>query len=175
MVPVGLVLQNLCVHELFEDGHEAPPVPVVGDPAAVVDLSGHEEQRVPGNGLLLVQQHSEDRFRGFQVAVVELVPDVPAQGPEFLPLQDDRVEEAQAPHQLVDRHLLVAALQVRFGDVLEGPLQVHLQAPRRLRGQLDAVLQDAHREVRGGHRGQEQPEVWMDRVFVLGYFLDDHL
>eukprot|EP00962_Isochrysis_galbana_P006126 scaffold1658_cov115-Isochrysis_galbana.AAC.11 len=158
------VNQHLGAIEAPEGHHQVAPVPVVGHPAAIVDLARHVEQRVPRDLLLLVQEHAERLHRHLQVGPVEFVPDVPAERPKLAPLLHHRVEEGHAEEQLVPLVRLGAVGPLLFGHGGPRAFQIGPQPLGRLEGHLDRRLQNRHREVLCRHRRQPQPEVAVDRV-----------
>eukprot|EP00906_Rhabdomonas_costata_P019024 RCo027690 len=93
-------IQHLWAEEALEDAQQGAAVPAVGDPPSVVNLANHIVQGVPRHGGVLLQEKPQPNRRDLEVCVVELVLDVPAQGPELLAFLDHAVEEAQGVQQL---------------------------------------------------------------------------
>ena len=87
------------------------------------------------------------------------VPDVPADRAELASLENQRVEERDRVQQLLERLGLIRAAVVLLRDVEECAREVRLHALRRLVRDLDAVLQDRHRELVARHGGEPQPEL----------------
>lgn len=77
-------------------------VKVIGHPTAVLDLTNHVDQGLPGDALLgihLVQMVLDELNAGREVSLVKLVGYVPAQWTELAPLLDDGVEEGHRIEQ----------------------------------------------------------------------------
>mmetsp|Transcript_9632 Transcript_9632/g.23342 ORF Transcript_9632/g.23342 Transcript_9632/m.23342 type:complete len:350 (+) Transcript_9632:923-1972(+) len=157
------------VHQLLlEEGREVrvaqPAVPRVGDVAAVHDLAKDVAQVVPRHLGRVVQKVGRDDDAHLQVALVERVAAVPADGPKLAPFAHDRVEEAEREDDRLELGRLGRVLPDGIGEVEVRALQVGLEAARRLVGELDRFLQDGHRHDRLRHRGEEAAE---ERVRAL--------
>eukprot|EP00760_Papus_ankaliazontas_P020640 PhM_4_TR18477/c0_g1_i1/m.21224 len=157
------VVEDVRREELIEHCHETAPVPIVGDPSAVVAVSGEVREGLVRDLLLLVEEHLKLLYADAHVRVVELIRTVPAQGAEAAALLHERVEEAQSEEQLAELLRLVVAaveeLEVRDGLGEVRAEQVAAQTLRGLLHELDAVLQDRYREPVTGHRRQPQTVV----------------
>eukprot|EP00964_Phaeocystis_antarctica_P055484 scaffold32640_cov63-Phaeocystis_antarctica.AAC.2 len=156
---------------LLEQRRHAAAVLVVGDAAAVVALARAVAQRGERHIGVGLEEELRLAHADAQVGRVELVLDVPTNGPVLAPLLDDGVEEAQPVDELLEGPRVLAAAVVEKVHVVdrvgeEGAEQVGAQPLGRLVGHLDAVLQDGHGELVRGPRGEPQPELGRGRVGV---------
>eukprot|EP00968_Pinguiococcus_pyrenoidosus_P011500 scaffold926_cov248-Pinguiococcus_pyrenoidosus.AAC.13 len=149
-----------------ENAGDGALVHLVGHPATVHHLGNDHVQGVPWQDLVLLRVHADHRHPGLEVAIHPAVRDVPSHGAELLALQDERVEEGQGEHQLLVRagSRATAALVVGFFEVQEGALEVRPQTLGRLIGDLDARLQNRHRELEARNGRQPQAVVVIDGV-----------
>mmetsp|Transcript_60189 Transcript_60189/g.148006 ORF Transcript_60189/g.148006 Transcript_60189/m.148006 type:complete len:435 (-) Transcript_60189:5812-7116(-) len=140
-------LEDRLAEELFREGVHLPPVPVVGDAAAVLDLRDHVAHRRPRDVLGLLGVHVEDvvleeERAGVEVRLVELVGHGPPDGSELAALLGDAVQVAQHPQERapldaghsvehVLRHPRVGALHAgaHAHGGLVGDLDSHLEQP----------------------------------------------
>ena len=156
---------------LLEQRLHAAAVLVVGDAAAVVALARAVAQRRERHVGVGLQEEFRLTHADAQVGRVELVLDVPTNGPVLAPLLDDGVEEAQPVDELLEGPRVLAAAVVEKLHVVdrvgqERAEQVGAQPLRGLVGHLDAVLQDGHGELVRGPRGEPQPKLGRGRVGV---------
>ena len=105
--------------------------------------------------------------RTLHVGLGELIPDVEAERAELAPVLEQRVEEARAVQQLLERLGLGLLLEVRVRVAQVHLVQVGLDAARRLDGHFDRVLQDGDGELVRGHRGEPEPVVAVHLVGVV--------
>mmetsp|Transcript_14309 Transcript_14309/g.34769 ORF Transcript_14309/g.34769 Transcript_14309/m.34769 type:complete len:690 (-) Transcript_14309:4721-6790(-) len=157
------VLGGVRVHEQLVEG--------VGDAPAVLNGGDHVRHRSPRRGgeLLGVHLHEvvlQKLHACTEVRLVELVADVPAQGPELAALLDDGVhvthhKEHLAP--LVARHRIQHVLAHPGVRVAQACAHPH----GGLVGELDGHLKQADGEQRVRLCGDPQPEVLV-QLFGLG-------
>ena len=142
-----------------------PPVLVVRDPSSVVDLSAQDADHLVGDLLVVVNHHLDLALAHVEVAVGEVVPDVPTQRAKLAPVLDHGVEEADGEQQPLVARRVLALVHVLIRDSGVRSDQVGFQTLRGLERHLDAVLQDRDRERGRRHGGEPEPEV---RVHGLG-------
>jgi hypothetical protein len=94
-VEILVILDDIIVQVFLEYTDQADPVPIISDPASKVDIASHVDQCVPRDILALGQEHLQGLDADVQIAIVELVADVEAEGTELAAFLDDRVEEGQ--------------------------------------------------------------------------------
>mmetsp|Transcript_175347 Transcript_175347/g.562466 ORF Transcript_175347/g.562466 Transcript_175347/m.562466 type:complete len:460 (+) Transcript_175347:949-2328(+) len=152
----------------LEDRGDESHILVVCDAASIVDLGDDVSQRGPRDLRLSHEVHPDLLTGHLEVGVHPLVGDVPPDGAELPPLEDDGVEEGQAEEQvLVLEGLRGAGLEDVLADVLERSAQVRSETLGRLVGDLDAVLQDGHREEGRRHTREPQPVLFADLFRIL--------
>mmetsp|Transcript_48475 Transcript_48475/g.115315 ORF Transcript_48475/g.115315 Transcript_48475/m.115315 type:complete len:364 (+) Transcript_48475:1022-2113(+) len=148
----------------LEVGVDQPPVPRVCHPPAVVRLADQVPDRLPRRVLVVVDVQHQHVLADVEVRVVEIVGDVPPEVLELPPLEQRRVEEAQLKHHLLILVRLRAPLELRFRELVVQAREVRLEPARRLRRHLQPALQDRHRELGGGRRGEPQAEGLVGRA-----------
>ena len=149
-------------HVLVHVGVEHAPVEVVDGAAAVHDLADEVAQARPRYLVVavldrLAQIGVEYLHADAEVGLVEVVGDIPADLVVLAALLHHGVEEGE--HEDERRKGLVRArLLAERGraDLVEGVLQVELEAIGRLGDDLERTLQDA--DGKGGRRLRGQPE-----------------
>ena len=99
-----------------------------------------------------------------KIGIVEAVVDVPAEVEELLPLEQNRVKEAQTEEELLVLVGLLAYVELGVGHLGVEALGVGLDALGRLGGDLDARLEDGDGKVGMGARAQPQAKVLVHRV-----------
>ena len=120
------------------EGVQQPLVKVVCDPAAVLDLAQHELHGGPGDSpprVQVVKVVDDELGARLEVRAVELVGDVPAEGPELPPLLHDGVEESHGVEE-GGPGLVAGVVQVVLGDVRVKSLQTRPDPLGRLVGVL---------------------------------------
>mmetsp|Transcript_8761 Transcript_8761/g.28873 ORF Transcript_8761/g.28873 Transcript_8761/m.28873 type:complete len:812 (+) Transcript_8761:355-2790(+) len=151
-------VKRLVTEELVHVHVHQPPVAVVGHPAAIVDLGDEVLERLPRRLLVLVEVEAQAQLRHLKVRVVKVVRDVPTEVAKLAPVDEERVEPAHREEQLLVLVRLCALREARLGKVLDEPRHIGLEPLGRLRGHLDAALEDADREGRVRRRGEPQAE-----------------
>lgn len=145
------VVEIVYAEVLFEGGKQAAPILVVSDTTSIIDVTSHEDQGIPWDLLLIVQENLQHRKRSLQVTVIEFVRNVPSERTELSTLLNNSVEEGSSEDQLAITVILFAVVEPIVGDLLERPLQVCLDASWRLSSQLDSVLEHTDGEEIDGH------------------------
>jgi len=154
-----IISQQVVRVELVENAHQTSAIPVIGHTSSVVDLTGHILKCLPRNLVLLLQEHLEHLQRNGEIAIVELVSDVPPKRSELATLLQNRVEERQAKQQLLPWPFLGMAVPHTVRNGCKRSRQIGTQTTGRLVRKLDTVLQHRYREVLTGHRRQPQTEL----------------
>lgn len=94
---IGLLCNDSLGIEFLENRHEAPAIPIISDSAAVVDMPWDIGHRIPGYSTLFVKKHLNDGSGSFEVWIIELVADIPAERSKFTTLLDNGMEVGKAP------------------------------------------------------------------------------
>ena len=116
-------------------------------------------------GVEVVQVVHHELVAGHQFRTIEVVLDVPADGPVLLPLLDDVVEEGHA-EQEVGPGGMVGVVNGVLLDVGVGPLQAGPQALGGLVGELVRDLEQTDGEVLVEVRGEPELKVPVHLVGV---------
>ena len=117
-----------------------PPVLRIRHPAAVVDLAAQHSDHLVRDLLVVVNHHLNLPLAHVEVAVGEVVPDVPAERTKLTPVLDHRVEEADGEQEPLVARRVLALVHVLIRDAGVGTNQVSLETLRWLERHLDAVL-----------------------------------
>jgi hypothetical protein len=113
---------------------------------------------------LVVQKILHHRDGGHQIAIVELIGDVPTHRTELPPLLYNRMEEAEPKRQLLERYRLVTCLDHLIVDVTKAVLQIRDKALWWLAGDLHGQLEEMYGEVAAWACGKKQAETGVRNV-----------
>jgi hypothetical protein len=119
-------------HVLLQVGSHHPPVPVISDPPAVHSLTNEVLEGVPGDRFLFVvvgfgEVHVEQPLRDREIALVEIIADIPSNFAILSPVLDDDVEKANHINERLEG-LMRALVQRLLGQFGKGGLHVEAQA-----------------------------------------------
>mmetsp|Transcript_145724 Transcript_145724/g.254364 ORF Transcript_145724/g.254364 Transcript_145724/m.254364 type:complete len:270 (-) Transcript_145724:5040-5849(-) len=165
--------------EVLADVHtESPAIPIICHAAPIRGVTDEVPDRVPGDARHrpighLIQVELQDVLADLPVGVVEVVGDGHAQGAELPPLQQDGVVEAEAEQQRAVQLRVLGFVEARVSQQVVQAHQVRLEPRGRLRGHLDAHLQDGDGELLVGRGAEPQPEVVVR--LLRGQVVDDLL
>ena len=85
--------------EIRQNIHEATSIPIIGDSASIVTLTGHVRESVKWNAVIFVDEHLQLTDGDTEVGFVEPVGDVPTQGAKFSTLLNEGMEEAEGKEE----------------------------------------------------------------------------
>lgn len=93
-----LVLEDVLVEVVIEEGNNQPSILVVRYSASIVTLGCQVFQSCEGNFVAFVEEHLQLADRYSQIRLVEFVANVPSQRAVLSSLLDDCMEECQRIH-----------------------------------------------------------------------------
>jgi hypothetical protein len=108
---------------------------------------------------LIIKEKLKHHKRSFEIRVIKFVENVPAEGTKLTSFLNNGVEEGQTKDKLAPLLRFLAVVEVLVRHFSETSLKIGFDTTRRLSSQFDTVLEHRNREVRSGHRGEEQSEV----------------
>lgn len=77
------------------DGLDQPHILIVSDSSSIVYLCAQIVQHLVRHCLVLIKQHPQLPFANIQIFIGEFVGDVPPDWPEFAPILNNSMEEAE--------------------------------------------------------------------------------
>jgi len=154
-----LIVDNIDVEVIGKMEFDETLILSISDSSSVVSLSHHIVQGFIRHLGEFVKEEHELLLGDTQVGHSERVLNVPSEGTELSTLQDQGVEEAETVEEALESLRLLTLIELSVGDViLVSTDQVISHSIWRLKGSLDGVLYDSHRELVRGEGGKPETE-----------------
>jgi hypothetical protein len=168
---VVLVVDDLQVEVVGEMKLDQTLILGISDSTSIVSFRHHIVEGFIRHRWEFVQEEHELLLGDTEIRHSERVLDIPSEGSELSTLKDKGVEEAETVEQAFESLGLLALVELFVGDViLVGTDQIVSHSIWRLKGGLDGVLHDSHRELIGGQGSQPETEA---TVFIVLGVIDN--